>query len=242
MRWHPDSDLFHGLRPVMDPRLNVREEYERRIASRATVLDIGGRNQNSRSARRLRSLSGNPDTKITCTDIIDEYQPDLVDDITDSKIPDASFDAIYCDAILEHVKDYWTATHHLHRILKPGGEIFIYVPFCWCFHDRMDFHRFTFTEVARLVEGYSERRLFVSDPNGYGGVLTLMLTLFQLQRFPGLWKAASWLVNLVLTIPLWCWYRAERLRGHWPETSWREFRFYFLHLFVSHGVCVWAKK
>lgn len=125
MRWHPGSDLFQGLRREFDFGLNVRERYERRIASRNTVLDIGGRNNSSRSAKRLRSLSTNPNTKITCTDIIDEYSPDLVDDITDSRIPDASFDGIYCDAILEHVKNYWSATEHLKRILRPGGEIFI---------------------------------------------------------------------------------------------------------------------
>lgn len=242
MRWHPGSDLFQGLRPEFDFGLNVRESYERKIASRNTVLDIGGRNNSSRSAKRLRSLSTNPNTKITCTDIIDEYQPDLVDDITDSKIPDASFDAIYCDAILEHVKDYWTATDHLKRILKPGGEVFIYVPFCWCIHDRMDFHRFTFTEVARLVEGYSERRIFASDGAGYGGVLLLMLTLFQIQRFPKFWQLSSTVVNLLLTIPLWLWFRVEKAKGHWPEASWADFKYYFLQLYVTHGVCVWAKK
>jgi SAM-dependent methyltransferase len=242
MRWHPDTDLYQGLRDIMDRGLDVRESYERKIARRAEVLDIGGRNNQSRSARRLRSLSDNPNTRITCTDIIEEYAPDLVDDITNSKIPDARFDAVYCDAILEHVKDYWTAAEHIRRILKPGGEVFIYVPFAWCYHDRMDYHRFTFSEVARLVEGYSERRLFASDPLGYGGVLTLVCSLFQIQRLPLVWRWTSRLVNALLCVPLWVWYRMERMRGHWPNDSWSEFRYYFLHLYLSHGFCVWARK
>lgn len=242
MRWHPDTDLFQGLRSIIDFRLGVRDEYERRIASAKTVLDIGGRNQSSRSARRLRDLAGERVGKITCTDIIDEYQPDLVDDISNSKIPDASFDAIYCDAILEHVKDYWTAVDHIRRILKPGGEVFICVPFCWSFHDRMDYHRFTFTEVARLVEGYSERRLFVCDGLGYGGVLSLMLSFFQFTHFPRLWSLVSRTINLGLLGPLWVWYRLERARGRWPGVPWSDYKYYCLHLYMAHSYCVWAKK
>ena len=228
--------------PIMDFRLNVREEYERRIASKAEVLDVGGRNQHSRSARRLRCLSSNREMRITSTDLVDEYVPDLVDDITDSKIPDASFDAIYCDAILEHVKDYWSAAQHMRRILKPGGEIFIYVPFVWCFHDRMDYHRFTFTEAARLVEGYSERKLFAADSGGYGGVVLMLLTMYQIQKMPALWATGSWLFNCFLAILLWIVFRVERLRGHWKDTSWQEFRYYFTHLYVTQGFCVWARK
>lgn len=242
MRWHSDTDLFHGLKSAIDFRVDAREEYERRIASAATVLDIGGRNQSSRSARRLRSLAGDRVGKITCTDIVDEYRPDLVDDISDSKIPDASFDAVYCDAILEHVKDYWKAADHIRRILKPGGEVFICVPFCWCFHDRMDYHRFTFTEVARLVEGYSERRLFVCDGRGYGGVIALVMSFFQIARWPKLSSIASTLPNLAMTVPLWFWYRLERARGRWSDVTWAEYRYYFLHLALSHSFCVWARK
>jgi SAM-dependent methyltransferase len=242
MRWHPGSDLFQGLRSIIDFRADARESYERKVASAPRVLDIGGRNQTSRSARRLRDLSENPDTRIVCTDIIGDYHPDLIDDITDSKIPDESFDAIYCDAILEHVRDYWSAADHIRRILKPGGQVFISVPFIWSFHDRMDYHRFTFTEVARLVEGYSERRLFLCDERGYGGVASLVLSFFQISRFPRLWTAVSWLINTILLVPLWLWFRWERAKGHWPEVSWSDFRFYSLHLFAAHGFAVWAKK
>lgn len=242
MRWHPGTDLFQGLREQIDFRVDARDEYEARIARASTILDVGGRHQGSRSARRLKELGGDATGRITCTDIVEEYHPDLVDDITDSRIPDGSYDAVYCDAILEHVKDYWTAANHIRRILKPGGEVFIYVPFAWCFHDRMDFHRFTFTEVARLVEGYSERRLFVSDATGYGGVLALVASLFQIQRVPWLWRGVSAGLNAAISIPLYAWYRFERAKGRWPGIAWREFRYYFLHLYLAHGYCVWARK
>ena len=106
------------LGDALDMRVDAREEYEARVASRRRVLDIGGRNQESRSARRLRALGRNPDTEIVSTDILPEYEPDLVDDITATTIPPGSFDGVYCDAILEHVKEYWVAIDNIHAILE----------------------------------------------------------------------------------------------------------------------------
>lgn len=242
MRFHPDSELVRALGQDIDPRLYAREEYERRIARCGLILDVGGRNAESRSARRLRSLSENPSARIICTDVVAEYRPDIVDDITNSTLESASFDAVYCDAILEHVRDYWKAKAHIHRVLKVGGEVFIYVPFFWCVHDRMDYHRFTFAEALRLVEDFKERKLFVSDASGYGGVMLLLASFFQLQHLPRLWIGLSRVINACLTPFLYAWFLRERRCGRWLGIPWTTFRFYFLHLYVNHGVCVWAKK
>jgi hypothetical protein len=35
-------DLYQGIKNVIDFRINAREEYEKRIASRELILDVGG--------------------------------------------------------------------------------------------------------------------------------------------------------------------------------------------------------
>ncbi len=236
--------VFQGIKDRCDSRINSRIEYETRVASKNAVLDVGGQNQKSRSNKRLRQLSTNPKTRIVSTDIIADYKPDLVDDICNSKIESNSYDGVYCDAILEHVKDYGEAINNIHRILKPGGELFIYVPFIWSFHDKMDYHRFTYAELDRILSVFSENKIFLPDRNGYGGVLWLVLTLFQITKFPKLWRLLSLCTNAFLSIPLIVIYKfnLDQSNSKKQGISLKEFRFYYTHLSINHGYCGWAVK
>lgn len=49
-------------------------------------------------------------------------------DITDIKLPDESFDYIYCSHVLEHIVDDRKAMRELNRVLKPDGWAVLLVP------------------------------------------------------------------------------------------------------------------
>jgi SAM-dependent methyltransferase len=234
--------LIKGTADKIDFRVGARREYERRVASKDSVLDIGGRNSTSHSNKTLRELSSNTNTSIVSTDVVADYSPDLVDDICDTRIPSETFDGVYCAAVLEHVEDYAAAVNNIHKVLKPGGEVFIYVPFFWCFHDMMDYHRFTFTELERMLRIFREYKLFLPDGNGYGGVLWQVLTFYQISKVPKLWGALSAIVNSALAVPLTLAYFLTRRSQTANEISLRQFTFYHIHLRMNHGFCAWARK
>jgi SAM-dependent methyltransferase len=237
-----DMRLFKGTQDKIDFRVSARIEYERRVASKDTVLDVGGRNSTSSSNRKLRELSTNTKTRIISTDVIAEYAPDLVDDICNTQIASGTFDGVYCAAVLEHVEDYVSAVNNIHKILKPGGEVFIYVPFFWCVHDFMDYHRFTFTELARMLRIFGEYRLFVPDGNGYGGVLWQVLTFYQISKWPKVWRALSALVNSAIAVPVTLTYLLNGRNHTGNDITLSQYRFYYLHLRMNHGFCAWARK
>lgn len=54
---------------------------------------------------------------------------DLVSDITDIPAPDASFDAILCSEVLEHVPEPTHAIDEFARLLKRGGVLILTAPF-----------------------------------------------------------------------------------------------------------------
>jgi len=234
--------LFKSTADKIDFRVGARIDYERRVASKDRVLDIGGRNAASHSNKTLRALSTNTNTAIVSTDLIADYAPDLVDDICNTQIPSGTFDGVYCAAVLEHVEDYAAAVDNIHKVLKPGGEVFIYVPFFWCVHDLMDYHRFTFTELDRMLRAFREYRLFLPDGNGYGGVLWQVLTFYQISKFPRLWHALSALVNAAIAVPVTLAYALTRRAQAASGISLRQYRFYYLHLRMNHGFCAWARK
>lgn len=59
---------------------------------------------------------------------------DIVGDAHDLPYMNESVDAIYCSAVLEHVKEPITAVREMHRVLKPKGQVLSVIPFMQCYH------------------------------------------------------------------------------------------------------------
>ena len=55
---------------------------------------------------------------------------DIVSDIIDIPLPDASFDAVLCSEVLDHVPAPALALMEMDRLLKPGGVMLLTESFC----------------------------------------------------------------------------------------------------------------
>jgi len=60
----------------------------------------------------------------------DTSRIDIVSDIIDIPEPDASFDAILCTEVLEHVPEPVAVLKELARLLRAGGTLIVTAPFC----------------------------------------------------------------------------------------------------------------
>jgi ubiquinone/menaquinone biosynthesis C-methylase UbiE len=64
----------------------------------------------------------------------DSSQIDIVSDIISIPVPDASFDAILCVEVFEHLVEPARAIAEFARILRPGGMLILTAPFCSLTH------------------------------------------------------------------------------------------------------------
>jgi SAM-dependent methyltransferase len=58
----------------------------------------------------------------------DSRRLDIVSDITEIPVDDASFDAVLCTEVLEHVPDPTAALRELVRVLRPSGVLLVTAP------------------------------------------------------------------------------------------------------------------
>lgn len=77
----------------------------------------------------------------------DIYGTELTQFVADAhRIPlgDATADAVWIQAVLEHVLDPWKVASEVHRVLRPGGIVYAETPFLQQVHEgAFDFTRFT---------------------------------------------------------------------------------------------------
>lgn len=232
------ASTYSELGTSLDTRPDPVDHYTRLLATSGEVLDVGGRNKQSISANRLVSY-GAERSALTCTDILEKYNPDLVDDITDTNIAPESFDGVYCLAVLEHVKDYPAALTNIHKILRPGGQAFFYVPFMYDFHDEMDYHRFTITEVKRMLSDFSEVKVFAPQNGGYGWVLLYVMTYGVIEKWPKFHHALARPLNTLFSAAFRVLFRLGKRGG---AQSADQLAHWGVHLNFNHGFYAWVRK
>jgi SAM-dependent methyltransferase len=130
-------------------------------------------------------------------------------------IADACFDTVLCTQVLEHVSDLRRILDEIHRILKPGGNLVITVPFIYNVHvvdnasgQSSDYRRFTMYEIRNL---FSDRYDIVElkSQGGIGSTLGILvlnwieissssykLTSFLKAIFFPFWLLFSMLMNI----------------------------------------------
>jgi SAM-dependent methyltransferase len=86
------------------------------------------------------------------------------------------FDAIICNAVLEHVENPEEVMREFQRVCKPGGILYLVVPFIQPEHlDPTDFQRYTIAGLQRLVRQHGFE---VVEANGVHSVYTTLAWIF----------------------------------------------------------------
>ncbi len=145
------------MRYLHDDR--TREHVVGALRDAALVLDVGAglRGHGAALAGRVETLDLND---------FGDY-PDILGDVC-SPFPDwmaGRYDAVIALAILEHVYDPPAAVANFRRALKPGGRLFLYVPWMWRYHGPpdltfQDYQRLSRDGLAWLLRDFEEVTLY----------------------------------------------------------------------------------
>ena len=118
------------------------------------ILDAGAGEQRYKKfcghlqyvAQDFGQYEGRGNEKGLHTGTWDQLQLDIVCDITAIPEPDASFDAILCIEVLEHLPDPLLALKEFSRLLRPGGTLILTAPFASFVHFAPYFFNTGFSE------------------------------------------------------------------------------------------------
>jgi SAM-dependent methyltransferase len=87
---------------------------------------------------------------------VDLLEGDVVADLSKSIEPlEAShFALVICCSVLEHVERPWAMAQNITKLLRPGGRVYLSVPWVWRFHAYPDdYWRFTWRAIESLFPG-----------------------------------------------------------------------------------------
>jgi SAM-dependent methyltransferase len=128
---------------------------------------------------------------------------DLLYDGSTFPVPDAAFDAVLCNQVLEHVFTPDAFVAEIVRVLKPGGQLLLTVPFVWDEHEQpVDYARYSSFGLAHLLQRHGlqivEQRKLLDN----AGVLFQLANAYVYKLVRG-WPAVLRLaVNVLVMAPL----------------------------------------
>ncbi|TWJ08631.1 class I SAM-dependent methyltransferase [Altererythrobacter ishigakiensis] len=146
------SRILSGGNPVA-ARFAARLDADLRGLSNPRLLVIGG----GEKGKGTDAIYSSDHLELFGTDI---YASELTHVVADAhKLPFANeaFDAVWIQAVLEHVLEPKQVVSEIKRILKPGGVIFADTPFLWPVHEgAYDFTRWTMNGYRWLLRDFDE--------------------------------------------------------------------------------------
>lgn len=105
----------------------------------------------------LRNLLSDARLTIVETDVWFGDRTNIIVDGHDLPFSDQSFDAVICQAVLEHVLDPQRCVAEIYRVLKPDGLVYAETPFMQQVHmGAHDFTRFTLLGHRRLFRYFDQ--------------------------------------------------------------------------------------
>ena len=159
-----------------------------------------------RGALMLNIGSGvhKPHPDILNVDIFYFKGVDIVANAEQLPFADGSVDAIVCESLLEHVPNPQKIVDEMYRVLRPGGAMYIVIPFVYPFHAcPNDFYRWSSTGFRELLKAADIEAIGVRSgaTSGLVGQLGTWFAIVFSFGFEPLYNVMS-LVGLVLFFPL----------------------------------------
>lgn len=100
-------------------------------------------------------------------------------DLAAIPVEDDSYDTILFSQVLEHIPEPLAVLNELHRVLRPGGQIFASAPLFYEEHEQpFDFFRYTQFGLRRLFETAGFLDLRIDWLEGYLGTVSYELDVF----------------------------------------------------------------
>ncbi len=161
----PGDALEHSL------RRGFIDEYQERIVAGwpagTRVLDLGGHRVAKRGTFDLARFG----FRVVCLNLTGDKRPDVRGDANTLPFRDATFDAVVCAEVLEHVGDPRHVIAEVERVLKPGGSFVATVPFLVHIHgDPQDYGRYTDTFWRMVLTHVGFTDLAIERQGGFWSV------------------------------------------------------------------------
>jgi SAM-dependent methyltransferase len=100
-------------------------------------------------------------------------EPDYVCDLARIPVADARFDHVLLTQVLEHIPEPPVVLRELHRVLQPGGTLWLTAPLFYAEHEKpYDFFRYTRFGMRHLLEGAGFEVEEIDWMEGYLGTLS----------------------------------------------------------------------
>ena len=128
------------------------------------VLEIGAKDYGSTSSFR-DFYAG---SEYVGLDMSEGKGVDVIVDLTKGIGPlqENHFDLGICCSVLEHVEKPWLLAANLTRLIRPGGRLYMSVPWVWRYHAYPDdYFRFSHRGVISLFEEFTWASVFYSSTN-----------------------------------------------------------------------------
>ncbi len=179
---------------------------------RPRVLVVGGGD----SGAGMASILDNPRYLVVESDVYFGARCNIIADGHDLPFRDGAFDAVICQAVLEHVARPQDCIDEMHRVLAPRGVFFADIPFMYPVHmGAYDFTRFSLGGLRLACRSFEEASAGISG----GPFQAIAQTTFHSLR--GLSRARAWQAFVFFGLPwfiFWLHYLDKPLR-HRPQAG-----------------------